>query len=131
MYIRKSAADDLAALTAIFNEARTTKASLGIDQWQDGYPSREVIEADVASGQSYCVQVDENVCGTFVLIDAPAIMDYAAAVARQKRKTALCIDTHHGIVVMRRMLGKNGFILCGVIYPTSGASRVAYEKLLT
>ena len=44
------------------------------------------------------------------------------------------IDTHEGNIPMRRMLEKQGFVYCGVVYlhggPDDGAKRVGYEKLL-
>lgn len=43
----------------ILSDGRSALASLGIDQWQGGYPHRDVIEADVARGDSY-VAVDED-----------------------------------------------------------------------
>lgn len=67
--IRRSTQGDLDTLMGIFDEARATIAQLGIDQWQDGYPTREVIEEDIALGRSYAVEVDGTLCGTFVLVD--------------------------------------------------------------
>lgn len=58
------------------------------------------------------------------------IMSYAADHAASLGRRSLRIDTHQGNLVMRRMLEKQGFIHCGTIYLTSGASRVAYERLL-
>lgn len=52
----------------IFDEARATIALLGIDQWQNGYPNRAVILADIERSQSHCVIVDGDICGTFALI---------------------------------------------------------------
>lgn len=69
MIIRKSTPNDLNALMPIFDEARGTIAKLGIDQWQDGYPSRPVIAEDIALGRSYAVELDGTVCGAFVLVD--------------------------------------------------------------
>ena len=69
MIIRKTTAGDLDSLMDIFDEARTTIAALGIDQWQNGYPSRDVIIEDIAQGRSYSVEIDGNICGTFVLVD--------------------------------------------------------------
>lgn len=170
MNIRQSVANDLDALMALFSEARGTIALLGIDQWQDGYPSEAVVARDIEKGQSYCVEHDGNICATFALIDdgeptydrifdgawltgdqtghylaihrvaiavamrgqgiAPAILSYAADAALRSERTSLRIDTHRGNVVMRRMLEKNGFAYCGVIYLANGAERVAYEKVL-
>ena len=45
--IRKTEIKDLDSIMPIFSEARKTIALLGIDQWQNGYPSRSVIEEDV------------------------------------------------------------------------------------
>ena len=56
------------ALNALFAEARATIAALGIDQWQNGYPSLSVIEEDVHLGRSYVVEAEGCVVGTFVLI---------------------------------------------------------------
>lgn len=170
MNIRQARPADLERLMEIFDEARYTISLLGIDQWQDGYPSRSVIEQDIELGQSYCIDADDKLCGTMVLIldgeptydriydgewltgsntknylaihrvaisvdcrgkgiSTKMIQD-ASNFARRFGKTSLRIDTHHGNVVMRRMLEKNGFQYCGVIYLESGASRVAYEKIL-
>ena len=72
--IRKTKNSDIDALMDIFDEARKTIAALGIDQWQNGYPNREVIEEDINNGYSYCVELtDKNsspiICATFALID--------------------------------------------------------------
>lgn len=67
--IRGSTPDDLGYIMPIFDEARGTIASLGIDQWQNGYPSREVICEDIKKSQSYRVVVDGDICGTFALIE--------------------------------------------------------------
>ena len=57
-----------------------------------------------------------------------AIINYAAEHAKKLGRASLRIDTHEGNVVMRRMLEKHGFALCGIIYLQNGDSRVAYEK---
>lgn len=69
MEIRRSGFGDVLALVDLFDEARGTIALLGIDQWQDGYPTRQIIEEDIALGLSYCIVIDGEVCGTFVLVD--------------------------------------------------------------
>ena len=67
--IRKTTQNDLADILPIFDEARATIAQLGIDQWQNGYPNRAVILADIDKLQSHCVLVDGEICATFALID--------------------------------------------------------------
>ena len=54
--IRKATSRDLDAIMAVIDEARVTIAALGIDQWQDGYPQREIIAADIAAGVSFCIE---------------------------------------------------------------------------
>ena len=170
MEIRRTARGDIAAIMPIFDEARATIATLGIDQWQNGYPSKNVIEKDFEKSQSYCVLRDGEIVGTFALIDdgeptydeifegewltgdgknnyfaihrvaisvksrgsgiSMKIIDFCADKARENGKISLRIDTHKGNVVMRKMLEKNGFTHCGVIYLADGAERVAYELKL-
>ncbi len=69
MEIRKTQAEDIDAIMPIFDEAKRTIAALGIDQWQNGYPSREVIENDIKKAQSYCVVLGGELVGTFALIE--------------------------------------------------------------
>ena len=169
MLIRKSQKSDISYLMPIFNEARGTIAALGIDQWQNGYPSEQVILADIENGRSYLVEIDGKICGTFAMIDdgeptydkiydgewltgesnsyiaihrvaisvssrgsglSGKIIAYAEEFAKGLGRKSLRIDTHRGNVVMRRMLEKNGFVFCGVIYLENGDERVAYEKII-
>lgn len=75
MNIRPSQPSDLPALMTIFREAQRTIATLGIDQWQNGYPSEVVINNDIACGHSYVVQQEEAILGTFVLVDSEPTYD--------------------------------------------------------
>ena len=163
MHIRRSTQNDLPRLMEIFSEARKTIAELGIDQWQDGYPDRQVIAEDIRLGRSYCLEQGGQLWATFVLVpEEPCydhiteghwltqgayiaihrvaiavakrgqgipgrIMDHARGYAAALGRSSLRIDTHHGNVVMRRMLEKQGFLHCGTVFLSSGAPRVAYE----
>ena len=70
MNIRHTTNADLDALVSLFAEARGTIAALGIDQWQNGYPSREVIAEDIALGRSYALtEEDGSLIATFVLME--------------------------------------------------------------
>ena len=69
MNIRLSQLNDLSALMAIFHEAQKTIAALGIDQWQNGYPSESVVLEDIALGRSFAVERNGDICGTFVLVN--------------------------------------------------------------
>jgi GNAT superfamily N-acetyltransferase len=168
--IRKTTKEDIKEIMPIFEEARGTIAALGINQWQNGYPSEEVIFADIEKDQSYLCELDGKVRGTFAMLEngeptydkiydghwqtgddsrdyiaihrvaisvssrgsglSGKIIGYAADFAKEKGRKSLRIDTHRGNVVMRRMLEKNGFVYCGIIYLESGDERVAYEKIV-
>ena len=69
MEIRKTKKSDISSVMPIFNEARGTIAALGIDQWQNGYPSEDVIIADVEKSQSYICDIDGKICGTFAMLE--------------------------------------------------------------
>lgn len=68
MLIRKTTKEDIGAVMPIFEEARGTIAALGIDQWQNGYPSEAVILADIEKDQSYICDFDGVVRGTFAML---------------------------------------------------------------
>lgn len=67
MIIRKTEIKDIDRITAIFAEARGTIAKLGINQWQDGYPTREIACEDLELSRSYVCEADGEVLATFVL----------------------------------------------------------------
>ena len=50
MIIRKAEISDIDSICRIICEAQAQMARLGIDQWQNGYPDRLAIEADIRSG---------------------------------------------------------------------------------
>ena len=68
MDIRLTAEKDIDSLLLIFDEARKTIATLGIDQWQNGYPDRATIENDVKEKISYCVEIDGELIATFAML---------------------------------------------------------------
>lgn len=68
MFLRKTESCDLERVLEILAEARRAIAGLGIDQWQDGYPSREVIKSDISKGISYVLECDGKIEGTVVLM---------------------------------------------------------------
>ena len=48
---------------------RIMRESGNLKQWTDGYPTREIVEKDVADGNSYvCVDEAETIVGTFAFI---------------------------------------------------------------
>ena len=69
MEFRRTVASDLDALLALFAEARGTIASLGIDQWQDGYPGRDLVLRDIEAGHSWVIVFDGKIVGTLACIE--------------------------------------------------------------
>lgn len=66
--IVKTTKKDIDRVMVIIGEARSSIGKLGIDQWQYGYPSRDIIKEDVAKGISYIVKNEEDeILGTFCL----------------------------------------------------------------
>ncbi len=69
MKFRRTEPRDLPALLDLFAEARGTIAKLGIDQWQDGYPYRETVLADLDAGVSWVAEIDGEIAGTCACIE--------------------------------------------------------------
>ena len=53
MLIRQAIDQDIESILRIVRSAQLSLSELGIDQWQDGYPSREVIVDDINHGVGY------------------------------------------------------------------------------
>ena len=53
--IRKALFEDIDRILSIVRSAQLSLRELGIDQWQDGYPSREVIEQDITEGVGWVI----------------------------------------------------------------------------
>ena len=183
MNIRLATYEDLDALMDIFDGAKQImRASGNLQQWNDGYPSREVVMRDIEAGHCYvmCEICDagqvgdaEHIIGTMALIpgpdptysyiegewpgDEPYYVIHRIATAAPGRNVArtmfdwafehigmttgslpssacqscggfstIRIDTHRDNCIMKHILTKYGFKMCGVIYLADGAPRDAY-----
>lgn len=70
MIFEKNDLKDLDEVAQIVLDARSRIGRLGIDQWQYGYPSREVIAEDIRKGRSYVARdEDGSICAVFAVID--------------------------------------------------------------
>ena len=58
--IRKAEHKDIEAIMEIVHEAQLSLRELGIDQWQDGYPSDYIISEDIDNGVGYLLINDNN-----------------------------------------------------------------------
>ncbi len=58
---RKSTLADIDRMMEIVDAGKALLKSMGLDQWQKGYPNRELLVSDVHAGIGYVVTDDERV----------------------------------------------------------------------
>lgn len=68
MNFRKAEKKDIDAVMQIISDARARIEKLGIDQWQYGYPSRDVIIDDVKRGRFYLGTEKDEIFSVFAMI---------------------------------------------------------------
>ena len=61
---------------------------------------------------------------------AGQLLAFGEDLARTRGLKSLRIDTHRSNQSMRRLVEKNGFNYCGLVYMLDGGERLAFEKLL-
>lgn len=67
--IRKSTYDDLPALMRIYREGREIMLSCGnLHQWAEGYPTEDMIRADIDRGVGYVIEQQDVIVGAFAFI---------------------------------------------------------------
>ena len=73
--IRMTEEKDIPHVMEIIHMAQEQFCRMGIDQWQDGYPNKEVLLEDIKQGYSYVLE-EGHIIGTmsFKVADDP---DYA------------------------------------------------------
>lgn len=128
------------------------------NQWKKGHPSRKMIEEDISLDRSFVCLVDEKIECVFMYEededptysyiedgewpnDRPyGVLHRIASSGNVKGIASFCIawcydkcknlrvDTHKDNIVMQRVIAKNGFSRCGIIYISDGTPRIAYQK---
>ena len=68
---RKARPEDVQGIMKVVHEAQAFMATLGIDQWQDGYPSEEIIRKDIELGQAYVFADGNDVASITILTAEP------------------------------------------------------------
>lgn len=70
MYVRRSKMEDLPAMLELYAQARIFMRENGNpNQWDESYPSRELLEKDISYGNSYVVEDDDKrLAATFAFI---------------------------------------------------------------
>ena len=160
MIIRPATSAELDDVMRIYDIARQAMRDAGNEaQWINGYPSRTLIEGDIARGACYVVEDDGALHGVFMFAveddptyahiedgawpnDEPygVIHRIGSAGARRgilqaavdfglKHVDNLRIDTHADNEPMQHALAKAGFTKCGVIYCQDGTPRDAFHRV--
>jgi len=60
MYLRKASADELDLVLSIIEDGKKQLADAGIDQWQNEYPNRDTIKADIDAGHAVIYNSDDH-----------------------------------------------------------------------
>ena len=72
MTVRSAHTEDLSAIMTVLEAAKgIMRASGNAGQWVNGYPSSEVIEADISSGHGFVVEEGARIVGYFAYIPSP------------------------------------------------------------
>ena len=66
LHFRKGRAEDLTAIMGLVADAQKWFAGQGIDQWQDGYPTQDIILSDISYNNNYIVELNGVISATFV-----------------------------------------------------------------
>lgn len=155
--IRNAAPGDLDRILSIYETAKKYMRDNGNpNQWNSGYPERELLERDIEKGQLYVIEDGQGIRGVFafVLGDDPTYAyiedgawpndspygtihrlagDGRGGIFKEclqfcKEKAAqIRADTHQDNHMMRHLLEQYGFSRCGRIYLKNGSPRIAYQ----
>lgn len=71
MIFRKAKVEDLDAIEEIIDGAVEFMRRSGLNQWQDGYPNRNVFELDIGEGIAYVLCDGEEIVGVCALTSEP------------------------------------------------------------
>ena len=156
--IRLATAQDLDIILRVYDQARQfMRASGNMLQWVNGYPQRDLLEADIEKGHLFVIEKDGAIHGAFACIlgDDPTYayiedgrwpnskpygtihrigtdgaIHGAVQMARDyalQFTDEVRADTHADNKPMQHTLTKNGFVRCGIIYLENGDPRIAYQ----
>lgn len=159
MRVRETTAEDLDRVMEIYGRAKQYMIETGNGtQWKEGYPARELIEADMEKHQSFVCEEEGRVHGVFAFImgedptyrvieggawknDKPyGTIHRIAGDGEVKGVFSTCLeyclsridnvraDTHENNHTMQHLLEKHGFERCGIIYLLDGRPRLAYHR---
>ena len=159
MEIRKTKLNEIDEILRIYEKAKEFMAQTGnANQWQKGYPTRELILEDISNEQSYVCEEDGEILATFNFFvgieptyneifdgkwlndEEYGVIHRIAVAVHQKGIASKCIqwclaqmpnikiDTHKNNIPMQKTILKNGFKYCGIIKKPDGTERLAYQS---
>ncbi|HIX52047.1 MAG TPA: GNAT family N-acetyltransferase [Candidatus Lachnoclostridium stercoripullorum] len=127
-------------------------------QWTGGYPAEEDLRRDMERGGSYVCLENGEIAATFFFLVAEeptyrviregkwlneepyGVVHRVASASRGRGLASYClswcleqchnvrIDTHRDNIPMQNMLGKLGFVRCGIVYMEDGSERIAFQR---
>lgn len=103
--IRKGNTNDIPAIMEIIADAQSLLAGRGVDQWQDGYPTADIIQQDIARAESYVIEIDRSVAAT-------AVISFAGEVTYNSIDGAWLNDNSY--VVVHRLAVRNYALRSGL-----------------
>lgn len=65
--IRRTTLSDIASVMEVIADAQQRLRVAGVDQWQDGYPTVEIIRDDISRGESFVYTIDNQIIATAVI----------------------------------------------------------------
>ncbi|MBR7183299.1 MAG: GNAT family N-acetyltransferase [Alistipes sp.] len=97
--IRKALLEDLDAIMEIIGSAQALLKERGVDQWQDGYPDRDIIISDILKGECYLLCHEGAVAATAVISTAGEVT--------YNQIDGAWLDSNPYIVIHRLAVGSN------------------------
>ena len=153
----KATLSDIDTIMNMIEKGREHIQDYHIEQWINGYPSKDVIIEDINNNRGYVLLDDEEIVGYYVVLnydecyeniegkwlsDEPYVAihrtvtkDFNKGLGSKmfdeikKEYKHIRVDTHEGNVSMNKCLLKNNFKYCGIIHIKDGSPRNAYEYI--
>ena len=69
LWIESATREDVPTLERLVSRCITTMRAAGIDQWDELYPSRNIIEQDIQTGTAYVLRIHSEIVAMYVLND--------------------------------------------------------------
>lgn len=66
--LREAKPTDIDSILIVVAQCQALMAQRGIDQWQDGYPNREVIAEDIALQRGYILEYDHQIAAYAAIV---------------------------------------------------------------